>query len=103
MDAICGLFLLCSLYRLSFVSFAFVFNASLNDVTPVSPMWFPVYFFDMNGKELVVDGCNVLFLLCSLYRLRVVSVVFDFSASLNDVAPVALMLFTVDSMLMGNG
>ena len=50
-----------------------------------------------------MDAICGLFLLCSLYRLRVVSVVFDFSASLNDVAPVALMLFTVDSMLMGNG
>ena len=45
----------------------------------------------------------MLFLLCSLHKSSFVSVVFDFSASLNDVAPVALMLFTVDSMLMGNG
>ena len=42
MDAICVLFLLCSQLRLSFVSVAFDFNASLNDFAPVSPMSFPV-------------------------------------------------------------
>ena len=35
-------------------------------------------------------------LLSSLSRLSFVSVVFDFNASLNDVAPMLLMLFPVD-------
>ena len=38
MDAICVLFLLFSLPRLSFVSVVLEFNASANDVAPVSPM-----------------------------------------------------------------
>ena len=42
-DAICVLFLLSLQLRLSFVSVAFDFNASLNDVAPVSPMWLPVF------------------------------------------------------------
>ena len=42
MDAICVLFLLSSRSKLSFVSVAFDFNASLNDVAPVSPTSFPV-------------------------------------------------------------
>ena len=42
MDAICVLFLLSSQLRLSFVSVVFDFNASLNDIVPVSPMLFPV-------------------------------------------------------------
>ena len=37
----------------------------------------------------------VFFLLSSQPSLSFVSVVFDFSASLNDVAPVSPMLFTV--------
>ena len=36
------------------------------------------------------------FLLSSLHRSSSVSVVFDFSDSLNDVAPVSPMLFPVD-------
>ena len=43
MDAICVLFLLCSLNRLSFVSVVFDFNASLNNVAPLSLIEFPVY------------------------------------------------------------
>ena len=58
MDAICVLFLLSSLYRLSSVSAGFDFNASLNDVVPVSPMLFPVDFMRME-KELIVDGCRL--------------------------------------------
>ena len=38
MDFICVLFLLCSQLRMSSVSAEFDFNASLNDVAPVSPM-----------------------------------------------------------------
>ena len=40
----------------------------------------------------------VFFLLSSPLRLSLVSVVFDFNASLNDVAPVSPTLFTVDVM-----
>ena len=40
-------------------------------------------------------------LLSSLHRLSFVSVVFDFNASLNNVAPVSPILFTVDVMRMG--
>ena len=39
----------------------------------------------------------MLFLLCSHLRVSFVSAVFDFNASLNDVAPVFLMLFSVDN------
>ena len=42
----------------------------------------------------------MLFLLCLPKRLSSVSVVFDFNASLIDVAPVSLMLLTVDLMRM---
>ena len=38
------------------------------------------------------------FLLSSQVRLSSVSVVFDFNASLNDVAPVSPILFSVDVM-----
>ena len=47
-----------------------------------------------------MDIICVLFLLCSRLRSSFVSVVFDFSASLNDVAPVSPMLFPVDLMRM---
>ena len=40
----------------------------------------------------------VLFLLCSPLKSSFVSVVFDFNASLNDVAPVSSMSFSVDLM-----
>ena len=42
----------------------------------------------------------VLFLLSSHLRLSSVSAVFDFNSSLNGVAPVFPMLFTVDLMRM---
>ena len=42
MDTICVLFLLCSHLRLSFVSVVLVFNASFNDVAPISPMLLPI-------------------------------------------------------------
>ena len=41
----------------------------------------------------------VLFSLCSLLKLSFVSVVFDFNASLNDIAPVSPMSFPVDLMI----
>ena len=42
-----------------------------------------------------MDVICVFFLLSSLLRLSSVSVVFDFSASLNDVAPLSPMLLSV--------
>ena len=47
-----------------------------------------------------MDAICVLFLLSSPLRSSFVSVVFDLSASLNNVAPVSSILFTVDEMLM---
>ena len=52
-----------------------------------------------NG-ELLVD-VFVCLLLYSLHRLRFVSVVFDSSASLNDVAPLSPILFPVDYKIKG--
>ena len=80
------------------MSVVFDFNASLNDVAPLSPILLAV---DLMGiEEWIVDECHfcVLFLLCSLYKSSFVSVVFDFSASLNDVAPLSLMQLAVDLM-----
>ena len=42
----------------------------------------------------------MLLLLCSPYRLSSVSVVFDFSASLNEVPPPFLMSLSIDLMRM---
>ena len=42
----------------------------------------------------------MFYLLSSPRRLSLVSVVFDFNTSLNDVAPVSPILFTVDVMRM---
>ena len=42
MDVLCVFFLLSSPHRLSPVSVVFDFNASLNDVAPVSPILLPV-------------------------------------------------------------
>ena len=42
----------------------------------------------------------MLFLLFSHFRLSLVSVLFDFNASLNDAAPLSLMLFAVYFMRM---
>ena len=70
----------------------FDFNASLNDAAPLSPILFTV---DLTRVEhVLVDGCYfVLSLLYPPCRLSVASVVFDFSASLNDVAPLSPMPF----------
>ena len=45
-----------------------------------------------------MDAICVLFLLSSQFRSSAVSVVFDFNVSLNDVAPVSSMSFSVDLM-----
>ena len=43
---------------------------------------------------------SVSLILCSQPKLSLVSVVFDFNASLNDAAPASLILFPVDLMRM---
>ena len=58
MNAICVLFLLCPQLRLSFVSVLFDFNASLNDIVPVTPMKLPVDSMRIK-KEWIVDGCHL--------------------------------------------
>ena len=101
MDAICVLFLLFSPLRLSFASVVFDFNASLNDVAPVSPILLSVDLMRME-KEWIVDGCHLCVVsFCVLPpRSSFASVVFDFNASLNDVAPVFPMSLSVDLMRM---
>ena len=98
MGAIYVLFLLCSPLRLSFVSVVFDFNASLNDVVPVSPIMLSVDLMRMEKSCLLMDAICVLFLWFSQPRLSLVSVVFDFNASLIDVAPLSAILLTVDLM-----
>ena len=98
MNAICVLFLLGLLHRLSIVSVVFDFSASLNDATPVSPMPFPVDLMRTEQNGLLIGVICVLFLLSLPSRSRSVSVVFDFNASLNDVAPVTPILLSVDLM-----
>ena len=78
------------------MSVVFDFNASLNDVAPVSPMLFPVDVMRMEKSELLMDVfCVSFFLLPSLHRLSSVSVAFDFNASLNDVAPAYPIMSTI--------
>ena len=101
MGVICVLFLLSSPSRLSFVSVAFDFNASPNDVAPVSPMLLSVDLMGMKKKSgLLMDVICVAFLLSSLHRLSSISVVFDFNASRNDVTPASLNKLTVSLMKM---
>ena len=89
--------LLSLLHRSSSVSVVFDFNASLNDAAPFSPILLSV---DVNQKEksgLLMDVfCVSFFLLSSRFRLSLVSVVFDFNDSLNDVAPLSPMSLAVD-------
>ena len=94
-DVICVLFLLCSHLRSSSVSVVFDFNASLNDFAPVSPILLPVDLMRMEKSGLLMDAICVLFLLFSLSKQSFMSVVFVFSASLNDVAPLSPMLLPV--------
>ena len=86
--------------RLSSVSAVFDFNASLIDVAPVFPILFSVDERRMKKSGLLMEVICVLFLLCLPHRLSFVSVVFDFSASPNDVAPVSPIHSTVCLMRM---
>ena len=98
MDAICVLFLLSSQHKSSSVSVVFDFNALLNDAAPVFPMLLSVDLMRMEKSSLLMDAIYVLSLLCLHLSLISVSVVFALSASLNDVAPVSSISFSVDLM-----
>ena len=77
------------------MSVVFVFNESLNDFAPVSPIMLAVDEKRMEKSELLVDVLYAFFLLSSQPRSSSVSVVFGFNASFNDVAPVSPILFPV--------
>ena len=77
------------------MSVVFDFNASLNDVAPVLPILFTDNLMRMEKSGLLMDAICVLFLLCSPLRFSVVSVVFDFNASLNDTAPASPTIFPI--------
>ena len=81
----------------SFSSVLFDFNASLNDFAPLFPMLLPVDLMSMEKSGLLMEVTCVLFLLSSRLRVSFVIVVFVFNASLNDVAPVSPIWFSVDS------
>ena len=53
----------------SFMSVVFVFNASLNDVAPVSPIWLSVDLMRMEESGLLIDSIYVLFVLYSRLRM----------------------------------
>ena len=81
------------------MSALFDFNASLNDAAPDSFIWLTVDLMRFEMSGLLMDSICMLFLLCLPYISNTVRVVFDFSASLNDFAPVSPILFPVDMML----
>ena len=92
---LCVFFLLSSQLRSNSVNVVFDFNASLNDVAPVSLILLPVYVLKKEKSELLMDFSCVFFLfLFSLSRSSLESVAFDFSASLNDVTPVSPILLS---------
>ena len=71
MDAICVLFLLSSQIRSSSISVVFDFNASLNDVAPVSPILLSVYLMKMEKSGLLMDAiCVVSFVLTFQIKFR---------------------------------
>ena len=82
------------------MSVVFDFSASLSDAFTASLMLFPVVLMRMEKSWLLIDTICVLFLLCLPLRLSFVSVVFDFNASLNDVAPLSPISLTIDFMRM---
>ena len=57
-------------------------------------------FHKKERSGLLMDAILCVFLLSSQFRSSFVSVVFDFSASLNDVAPVSPILFPVDLIMV---
>ena len=88
--------LLYSQLKLSWVSVVFDFSASLNDAVPLSPLLLPVDMKKKEKSDLLMDVICVFFLLFSPHRFSLVSVVFDFNDSINDIAPMSPMLLSVD-------
>ena len=82
------------------MSVVFDFNASLNGVNPVYAILLPVDLMRIEKSGLLMNAICVCLFLCLQSRLSVVSVAFDFNASLNDVAPASPMLLTVDLVRM---
>ena len=70
MDAVC-VSSFCSPFRLSSVSVVFDFNASLNDVTPVSSMVFTVDVKRKEKSELLMDVFCVSSFFCLHHSDRV--------------------------------
>ena len=60
--SICVVSFLDSLFNLSWVSAVFDFNASLNDVAPLSPMLLPVDLKRMEKSGLCMDSTCVVFI-----------------------------------------
>ena len=81
-------------FRSSSASVVFDFNDSLNNVAPVSPISLPVYL-KRKRKRVNLWMSSVCLHLSSQLRLSSVSVMFDFNASLNDVAPVSPIVLSV--------
>ena len=77
------------------MSVVFDFSASLNDALPLRPILLSVHWIKWKSG-LLVDVICVLFLLYSQLRLSLASAVFDFNASLNDVAPASPISLPVD-------
>ena len=77
-----------SLIKSSWASVVLIFNASLNDVAPMSPILPSVdSHIHLHKHESEAE--------CLRHKLSFVRVVLAFSASLSDVAPFSLMLFSV--------
>ena len=66
----CVFFLLCSLFRLSFVSVVFDFNDSLNDVAPVFPILFAVEVKRREKSELSMDVFCVASFFCLASQIK---------------------------------
>ena len=79
----------------SSVSTVFILSISLSCIAPVSPISVAVCYDKMEKSELLIDVFYVFLLLYSPAKPSAVSVVFDFSDSHNDVAPVSPILSPV--------
>ena len=78
------------------MSAVFDFNASPNNVAPVSLILLPVDVIRIEKSGLLMNAFCAFFLLSSQPRSSSVSVVFDINDSLNDVAPVSPIPLTGD-------
>ena len=80
------------------MSVVFDFNASLNDVAPVSPFLLSVDLTRMRVNCVWIP--RVLFFLSLRSKWSFKSDLFVFNASLNDIAPVSSLLLSVDLVRM---